>query len=104
MSYNKKAAPQQKTLNVMTFKVTIIYVLQLDSLSTKYDISLQGNFCSSYDFVGHGARNETFMEVAMDIFSHSLKSAHQAKILRIKLTQKATACLTLEVIQVSIIL
>lgn len=41
------------------------------------------------------------MEVAMDTFAHALKSAHQAKVLRIKLTQKATACLTLDVIQVS---
>ena len=63
-------------------------------------ILLQGNFCSSYEFVGHGERNETYMEVAMDTFAHSLKSALQAKVLRIKLTQKATACLTLEVVQV----
>jgi len=40
------------------------------------------------------------MEVAMDLFGHALKSAHQAQTLRIKLTQKATACLTLEVVQV----
>lgn len=61
---------------------------------------LQINFCSGYEFSGHTDRNETYMEVAMDLFGHALKSAHQAQTLRIKLTQKATACLTLEVVQV----
>ncbi|KAF6019858.1 HUS1 [Bugula neritina] len=59
----------------------------------------QINFCSGYEFSGHTDRNETYMEVAMDLFGHALKSAHQAQTLRIKLTQKATACLTLEVVQ-----
>jgi len=43
------------------------------------------------------------MEVAVDIFNHALKSAQQAKVLRIKLTQKKTACLTLEIVLVSTI-
>lgn len=66
-----------------------------------FELLFQTNFCSGYEFVGHGEKNEIFLEVAMDSFSHALKSAHNAKVLRIKLTQKATACLTLDILLVS---
>ena len=61
---------------------------------------LQHNVFNEFRIEGKDDRNEIYLEVTMDLLSRALKSSLNASMLKIKLTNKNGACLTLETTQV----
>ena len=61
---------------------------------------LQNNLFDEYRIEGKDDRNEIYLDVTMDLLSRALKSSLNASVLKMKLTKKQGACLTLEIIQV----
>ena len=63
---------------------------------------LQENLFDEFRIEGKDERNEIYLEVVMDLFLRALKSSLNATVVKIKLTKKQGACITVEVTQVSI--
>ena len=61
----------------------------------------QSNIFDDYRIEGKDERNEIYLEVNMEQLSRALKSTLNAQVVKIKLTKKHGACLTVEVAQVS---
>ena len=61
---------------------------------------LQDNLFDEYRIEGKDERNEIYLDVTLDLLSRALRSSLNASLLKIKLTKKQGACLTLEIIQV----
>jgi len=64
---------------------------------------LQAYFFDEYQMDGvNKEHNEIFLEITLENLCRALKSAQNAKSLKIKLTKKQTACLTVEIELVSV--
>lgn len=61
---------------------------------------LQENLFDEYRIEGKDERNEIYLEVVMEQLARALKSSLSATIVKIKLTKKQGACLTVEITQV----
>lgn len=53
-----------------------------------------------YRIEGKDDRNEIYLEVNLDLLNRALKSTHNAQAVKIKLTKKQGACLTIDITQV----
>lgn len=62
----------------------------------------QGNFFDEYRIEGRDENHEIYLELNLEQLSRALRSASAAQLVKIKLTKKTGAYLTLEVTQVSI--
>ena len=60
----------------------------------------QSNIFDEYQIEGKDDRNEIYLELNIDQLSRALKSSLSAQVLKIKLTKKQGACLTLEIVLV----
>ncbi|XP_065920705.1 checkpoint protein HUS1-like isoform X2 [Dysidea avara] len=63
----------------------------------------QENFFDDYKIEGKDENNEIYLEVALDQLSRTLKTAHNAQVVKIKLVKKQGAFLMVEVIQPSLV-
>jgi len=61
---------------------------------------LQDCLFEEYRIEGKDERNEIYLDVTMDLLSRALRSSLNASLLKIKLTKKQGACLTLEIMKV----
>lgn len=61
---------------------------------------LQENLFDEYRLEGKDERNEIYLEVVMEQLSRALKSSLGAIVVKLKLTKKQGACLTVEITQV----
>lgn len=81
---------------------TIVPKLHFNNLK---NCSLQENFFDEYQMGGVDAqRNDIYLEIIAENFNRALKTAQNAKSLKIKLTKKQNPCLTVEVELVSCIM
>ena len=62
--------------------------------------SLQSNIFDEYRIEGKDERNEIYLELNMEQLSRALKSTLNAQMVKIKLTKKQGACLSVEIVQV----
>jgi HUS1 checkpoint protein len=63
---------------------------------------LQGHFCDEYAMQGMSAEaNEIYLELCPENLLRALKTAQSARWIKLKLTNKHTPCLTVEVEQVN---
>lgn len=60
----------------------------------------QENLFDEYRLEGKDERNEIYLEVVMEQLSRALKSSLSATVVKVKLTKKLGACLTVEITQV----
>ena len=79
--------------------------ISLYALSVTESVSLlhgvQSNLFDEYRIEGKDERNEIYLEVNMEQLSRALRSSLAAQLVKIKLTKKQGACLTVEIVQVS---
>ena len=61
---------------------------------------IQENLFDEYRIEGKDERNEIYLEVTVDLLSRALKSSLGAAVVKLKLTKKQGACLTVEITQV----
>ena len=74
------------------------YNQQIYIRSCLQHIFFQSHFFDEYAMEGVSPEaNEIYLEVAPDLLLRSLKTAHSARWLKIKLTKKHTPCLTFEI-------
>ena len=62
----------------------------------------QNNMFDEYRLEGKDDRNEIYLEVNLDQLNRALKSTLNAQAVKIKLTKKQGACLTIDITQVYI--
>ena len=62
--------------------------------------SLQSNIFDEYRIEGKDERNEIYLELNMEQLSRALKSTLNAQMVKIKLTKRQGACLSVEIVQV----
>ena len=63
-------------------------------------ILLQSNIFDEYRIEGKDERNEIYLELNMEQLSRALKSTLNAQMVKIKLTKRQGACLSVEIVQV----
>lgn len=79
----------------MTFHALNVYCM----------VCYQGHFCDEYAMQGMSAEaNEIYLELCPENLLRALKTAQAARWIKLKLTNKHTPCLTLEVEQVKNVL
>ena len=61
---------------------------------------LQSNIFDEYRIEGKDERNEIYLELNMEQLSRALKSTLNAQMVKIKLTKRQGACLSVEIVQV----
>ncbi len=65
---------------------------------------LQENLFDEYRIEGKDDRNEIYLDLTVDLLSRALKSSLNASVLKIKLTKKQGACLTVDIVQVNVVI
>lgn len=60
----------------------------------------QSNIFDEYRIEGKDDRNEIYLEISLEQLSRALKTALNAQVVKIKLTKRQGACLTVEIVQV----
>ena len=63
----------------------------------------QSNIFDEYRIEGKDERNEIYLEINLELLSRALKTALNAQVVKIKLTKRQGASLTVEIVQVSMV-